>query len=364
MKAHYEALDGLRGTAAISVVFFHLFELMVPDLDHNPMPHTFLAVDFFFALSGYVLGYAYDGRLSAPFGGRLGIWEFVKRRLIRLHPVVPVAACVGAIAYLCDPNVGTAQSLGVAISPLKMLMVFALGLFLLPSAPLPNLFGETHPVNPPSWTLFWEYIANLFYVTVGWRMKRTLHVVAIGVAGLALIATAHLYRGDLGYGWGWDNVWVAPVRLAYPFLAGLLICRLGWKITVPQPFLLASLLLLLVFLAPRLGFYNGLFEAGCVILVFPLVLMMGVSVARAEGLTGPLCRFIGQLSYPLYIIHYPFVLLYGHWNWHTQPGKAHLYTVMLATVLFLIALASLLLYAWDLPVRRWLKRHYLSGDAM
>lgn len=363
MKAHYEALDGLRGTAAISVVIFHLFELMVPDLDHNPMPHTFLAVDFFFALSGYVLAYAYDGRLQLSSPVRLRFWEFVERRLIRLHPVVPVAACVGAIAYLCDPNVGTAQSLGIAISPLKMLTAFVLGLFLLPSAPLPNLFGETHPINPPSWTLFWEYVANLFYITLGWRLKRALHVVLLVVAALALAATAHFYKGNLGYGWGWHTVWVAPIRLAYPFLAGILVCRMGWKIALPQPFLCASVVLLLVFLAPRFGFYNGMFEAACVIFVFPLVLMMGASVTRVEGVTGPLCRFIGQLSYPLYIIHYPFVLMYGHWNWHTQPDNVHLHIVMVAMVLFLFAVASLLLYAWDLPVRRWLRQRCLRRES-
>jgi peptidoglycan/LPS O-acetylase OafA/YrhL len=55
MKSHYQVLDGLRGTAAFSVLLFHIWEMLVPSLEQNPMAHTFLAVDFFFALSGFVL---------------------------------------------------------------------------------------------------------------------------------------------------------------------------------------------------------------------------------------------------------------------------------------------------------------------
>lgn len=70
MKSHYHVLDGLRGTAAFSVFAFHFLEMLVPNLDKNPMPHTFLAVDFFFVLSGFVLGHAYDGRVMAGAGSK------------------------------------------------------------------------------------------------------------------------------------------------------------------------------------------------------------------------------------------------------------------------------------------------------
>jgi len=75
MKSHYEALDGLRGTAAFSVFLFHIWEMLVPDLAHNPMRHTFLAVDFFFALSGFVLGHAYDGRMRPNAEAIIGTFE-------------------------------------------------------------------------------------------------------------------------------------------------------------------------------------------------------------------------------------------------------------------------------------------------
>lgn len=360
MRAHYEALDGLRGVAAIAVVVFHIVELMVPDLDHNPLPHTFLAVDFFFALSGYVLGYAYDGRLNeAVSAKRMHFAEFVKRRLIRLHPVVPIAAIVGGLVYLLDPFAGAAQTIGIAITPEKMMLIFGLGLFLLPSPPLPNLFGETHSINPPSWTLFWEYVANLFFVLYGFRMKRWVHVVLLCISAIALMLTAVLYRGDLGYGWGWSNVWVAPVRLCYPFLAGLLVYRMGVKIAVPQHFLVASVLLLAALFVPRFGTWNGFYEAAAVIVIFPVLLMIGAARPAVSGVAGVICRWLGSLSYPLYIIHYPFVLMFGHWNWQTHPDKPLLYSVAAGLALFEILLATVLFYAYDKPVRAWLRRRFL-----
>ena len=118
MKSHYQALDGLRGTAAFSVFLFHFCEMLVADLDHNPMPHTFLAVDFFFALSGFVLGHAYDARMSgrSAKGGRaLRFGGFLKRRLIRLHAMVVMALIIAVAAYLRDLLVSNSTRIGAKL---------------------------------------------------------------------------------------------------------------------------------------------------------------------------------------------------------------------------------------------------------
>ena len=360
MKTHYQVLDGLRGTAALSVVLFHIFEWVTPDWAHNPLHHSYLAVDFFFALSGFVVGYAYDDRLGRDAEPKLALstWGFIKRRLIRLHPVVPVAAVAGLLGFMFDPNVGTAQTMGIAISPEKLMLIFTLSLFLLPTPVLPNTFGETHSINGPSWTLFLEYIANLLYGLFGHRLKRTLHIVLCIVSAVALVLVA-LRFNLLGYGWSWRTYWVAPIRLAYPFLAGLLVYRLKLKLRVPQPYLLSSLLLVGVFAVPFLGAYTGLYEAGCVILVFPLVLMMGAGVGEVKGRLGAFCRFTGELSYPLYIIHYPFIYLFGHWIMNTHPDRALLIWVSAGLYLWAIGIATMLLYFYDKPVRAWLTKKYL-----
>src|ERR1700744_266645 len=99
-KQHFEILDGMRGIAALSVVTFHFMEWAYSDYSQNFIGHGFLAVDFFFCLSGFVIGYAYDDRIA-----KMGGLEFFKSRLIRLHPLVIFGSVLGLLALLLDPFV-------------------------------------------------------------------------------------------------------------------------------------------------------------------------------------------------------------------------------------------------------------------
>jgi len=363
VKSHYEALDGLRGTAALCVLMFHFWEMMVPDIAHNPMGHAFLAVDFFFALSGFVLGHAYDARLAPHAGTReaLTITGFFKRRLIRLHPMVLAALAISVTVYLLDPFVGDTQRIGEKISLAAFAGTFALSVLLLPTPNVPNSFGETHSLNGPSWTLFQEYIANVLYGFFGHKLTRRLHIGLCVVSAAALVWTAQHFT-DLSHGWGWADFWAAPVRLACPFLLGLLVYRTRFRLSVPQPFVVLSLVLVAIFVAPIVRKYNGLFEAACVIVVFPLVLAAGAGVTRTEGPLGALCRFMGELSYPVYIIHYAFVYLFAHWNWSTHPSPMRLALVAAGSQIGIVMLAYALLRWFDRPVRAWLTRKY-AGPA-
>src|SRR6478609_4707 len=94
-KSHYEILDGLRGIAAVTVVIFHILETF-SDGDHAKLMinHGYLAVDFFFVLSGFVIGYAYDDRWN-----KMSVGDFFKRRLIRLQPMVIIGMIIGAVGF-------------------------------------------------------------------------------------------------------------------------------------------------------------------------------------------------------------------------------------------------------------------------
>ena len=359
MKSHYQALDGLRGTAAFSVLLFHICEMLVPDLAHNPMPHTFLAVDFFFALSGFVLGHAYDARMSVESAGErraLTLGGFLKSRVIRLHPMIIVAMLIAVTVYLLDPFVGDGQRIGVKLPGLTLAATFGLSLLLLPTPGLPNTFGETHSMNGPSWTLFQEYVANLLYGLFGQKLGLKLHLFLCAGSGVALAVTA-LQFGDLGHGWGWSDFWVAPVRLACPFLIGLLVSRQKLRLPLRYPFFILSAVLLAVFFAPVMGRWNWLFEAGCVIFLFPIILAAGTADGDdVSGWQGALCRFMGELSYPLYIVHYPFIYLFAHWNWSTHPDPLRLGLVATTLYVGVVALAYCLSRWYDRPVRAWLTR--------
>ncbi len=93
-KPRYEILDGLRGVAALIVVAYHLFETYATGAHDQVLNHGYLAVDFFFVLSGFVVGYAYDDRWNC-----MTTWGFFKRRLVRLHPLIIVGTLIGMATF-------------------------------------------------------------------------------------------------------------------------------------------------------------------------------------------------------------------------------------------------------------------------
>lgn len=95
VKPHYLLLDALRGVAALLVMWYHVFEAFATSPFDQRFNHGYLAVDFFFVLSGFVIGYAYDDRWE-----KMSTTHFFKRRLIRLHPMVVAGALIGLIAYM------------------------------------------------------------------------------------------------------------------------------------------------------------------------------------------------------------------------------------------------------------------------
>jgi peptidoglycan/LPS O-acetylase OafA/YrhL len=367
VKDHYETLDGLRGTAALCVLLFHFLELATPDRVHNPLRHAPLAVDFFFALSGFVMGYAYDARLrrqepsDSAAGPRMSVKSFLLRRLIRLHPMVVAAMTLGLLSYLFDPFVGPRPSLGGQASPILLALVFGLSLLLLPAPALPNRFGETYPLDSPAWSLLQEYVGSVFYSLIGCRLSQPVLIILAVFAAVALLLTG-LHFGDLIGGWDWETFWVAPVRLAYPLLAGLWLSRSGFRRGLRGGYIWLSLVLILMFAVPSFGKLDGLYEPLCVIVGVPLILYFGAGAKALGGVLGSVCRFTGRMSYPVYIIHYPFLYIFVHWKDRTQPPQMAVWAAAAGTYAVVILLAWVLLTYYDEPVRRWLSRWRLQAE--
>ena len=156
-KPHYNILDGLRGVAALTVVCFHLFEAYATSHLDQKINHGYLAVDFFFILSGFVVGYAYDDRWKT-----MRIADFLKRRFIRLHPMVIIGALIGAVMfYFQGCSVWDVSQVPVVALIIATLM----NVLLIPATPGMEIrgVGEMYPLNGPSWSLFFEYIGNILY---------------------------------------------------------------------------------------------------------------------------------------------------------------------------------------------------------
>ncbi|MFI5138689.1 MAG: acyltransferase family protein [Sphingobacteriales bacterium] len=363
-KSHYEILDGLRGVASVLVIAFHIMETFTGGNRFiQIINHGYLAVDFFFLLSGFVVAYAYDDRW-----GKMTQWDFYKRRLIRLQPMVIMGSIIGAALYYFG---GGALFPMINATPVwKMLLVMLVGCTLIPLPVSMDIRGwqEMHPLDGPAWSLFFEYIANILYALFVRKFSKTLLTIFVILAAIFLVQYLLMGpQGDVIGGWSIDKtqLHIGFARLLFPFFGGVLLCRAGKLIRIKNAFLVSSLLILVVLSIPRIGgtdhlWMNGIYESVCIILIFPLI----VSIGAGGNLTGKypvkICRFLGGISYPLYITHYPLIYLYTAW---VVDNKIQLggYGLFVGLLLFIasIAIAWACLKLYDEPVRNWLAKRYL-----
>jgi peptidoglycan/LPS O-acetylase OafA/YrhL len=346
-KQHYPILDGLRGVAAILVVIFHLVESHFHDFSVHPIHHGYLAVDFFFLLSGYVVGYAYDDRWAT-----MNLWTFFKIRLIRLHPLVIVASILGAIGFWFDPYTGGQQT----TSFLKLIGVMLISFTLLP-APDVRGWGETHPLVGPFWSLFQEYIANVIYGVFGQKMSKIVLFVLVFISAVALTVAA-TQRGNVATGWSYETFWFAVVRMMFPFFGGLLLFRLGYILKVPMAFTVCSLSLITLFCLPYFPI-NGLYESACIIIAFPIIVSMGVG-GEIEGKAAKVCAFLGDISYPIYVTHFPIIYIYYAWVDKEKPLFEQAFPIAVGAFIIMLLIAYFAMILYDMPVRKWLKNKYLN----
>ena len=105
---------------------------------------------------------------------------------------------------------------------------------------------------------------------------------------------------------------------------------------------------------------NGIYDSVCVILVFPLVVYLGASGKTTDKFTTRLCKFLGDISYPLYMVHYPFMYLYYSWVWKNELTFAQTWHVAILLVVGNILLAYLVLKLYDIPVRNFFTKRLMN----
>ena len=373
-KPHYELLDGLRGVAAILVLFYHIFEGFsfaevtngAGDGIIRTLNHGHIAVDFFFILSGFVISYAYDDRWN-----KMNTWQFFKRRLIRLHPMLIMGAIIGCLAFA---SVGFERGDGTTAPTGWVMTALLLTMFMIPAVPsVPYEVrgnGEMFPLNGPGWSLFFEYIGNISYALFMRRMSTRILTTFTILLG---IAHAWFFIGNvsgydmIGVGWTIDevNFWGGLVRMLFPFSMGMLHARTFKPRKIKGVFWICSIALVVLFSIPYIASsgsisLNSLYEFVCIAFLLPFIVWLG-ACGTASGTTGKMNRVLGELSYPLYIVHYPIMYIFYAWL-----IKNNIYTldnclgVAALVIVSSIALAFLCLKLYDEPVRRWLTRKFMK----
>lgn len=370
-KPHYELLDGLRGVAALLVIWYHFFEGFATSGVDQMFNHGYLAVDFFFVLSGFVIGYAYDDRWKEGLTQK----GFVVRRLIRLQPMVVMAVCLGLIAFViqgCEHWDHTpAPGWAIAVS-------FILGLLMLPAIPgtAPDVRGngEMFPLVGPAWSLFFEYIGSVLYAI--WLHRLTTralrNVVAVCGVGLAAVALSNM-SGSYSLGVGWTmaewGFFGGLMRLGFSFGIGLLMSR-GFKpVKIKGAFWICTAAIAVLMCMPYItpdgqpSVLNGIYDIVCTIFIFPLIVFLGASGTTADSNSKAICGFLGRISYPIYIIHYPAMYLFYAWVWNNDYTFAQAWPATAVIFVCLIPAAYLFVKYYDEPVRRWLTDRFVLKKA-
>lgn len=360
-KPHYNILDGLRGVAALMVLWFHIFEAYASSHIDQQINHGYLAVDFFFILSGFVIGYAYDDRWKT-----MPIKDFIKRRFIRLHPMVVIGAIIGAIMfYFQGCSVWDVSKVSVTM----LLIATLMNACLIPATPGFEIRGVTEmfPLNGPSWSLFYEYIGNILYAFFIHKLSTKVLSIWVVLAGCGLAGFAIWGPyGDIcaGFSLTGENILGGSLRLLFSFSAGLLLSRLFKPIFIKGVFWICSLSVVILLAVPRIGgsenlWMNGLYDTLCFAILFPLIVYLGASGKTTDKLTTRICKFLGDISYPLYMVHYPFIYLYYAWVKNEHLTFVQSLPGALAVVIGSIILAYLCLRLYDEPVRKFLTKHLL-----
>jgi peptidoglycan/LPS O-acetylase OafA/YrhL len=341
-KQHFEILDGLRGIAAFAVVIFHFMEWIFIDPSQNFIGHGFLAVDFFFCLSGFVIGYAYDDRIA-----KMGLRNFFISRIIRLHPLVIAGSVLGLLAFLFDPFGGHLELYSTG----KIILTFICSLFLIPFPVIADRGFNLFSFNAPAWSLFWEYIANIVYAIILYRIGRSFLLLLTILSAIAICYVGY-NSGNLLGGWSGPTFWDGCARISYSFLAGLLIYRSNWIIKNKLGFGGLTILLLLAFIMP-FSEYNWISEPLVVLLYFPLLISLGAGAVLKTGLKKA-CIFSGKISYPLYMTHYAVLWMFGNYFTNYKPDTTQLTFVVITSVILLVGFAYLVMVMYDIPVRNYL----------
>jgi peptidoglycan/LPS O-acetylase OafA/YrhL len=344
---HLMLLDGLRGVAALSVLAYHFGQRAgLPYL----LPHGYLAVDFFFVLSGFVLAYAYGERLRTS----LAAATFILRRLIRLLPILLPGAAAGAVVELWRPDAGLSVGRLTEIAAATILSCLAIPL------PIPTSMEQAiFPINGPVWSLFFELLASLVFIGVARSPAPSAFawaLMAAGGIGLAFCAWPdglNVVGALLAY-------WLGGFpRVLYGFFAGVIVFanRRRFPALPPAVFPCA---LLAVFMLPRMPEpFVAVVDLGAVFAIFPLLVGTASNTAPGQAFRAS-CTLGGDLSYPLYAVHYPLVRAICYLlNRHHAAIPVRL-AACAGGIVLIIGISWAVFRFYDLPVRRYLSRRLLN----
>jgi len=357
--ARFPVLDALRGCAAIFVAQRHLADDFWAG---NGFFRTYLAVDLFFVLSGFVIAAAYSSRLES---GKLSAKQFMLVRWIRLYPMYFLATLLAIVAVV--PSVRAAVSHGGHVWAVLAMTSMATLVFL-PSHWMGGIL--LFSLNGPFWSLFFELIINSAYAVTAKAMNTTrLIFVILGALVLMILLALAIDTGlDSGWGWAWPHVFIGVARALFGIGAGILLFRMrpglmrAARMTAKFPVFLGALVplatvILVMMATPSMHAFDVPFDIFVCVVVFPLSVLLATFIDWTNRGFLLLCSILGSISYPIYLLHVPVGKLIQ--TLAPTLGETYPATAGWVVLAFLMTLSYAAEKVYEIPVRRWLNQHVL-----
>ena len=320
-KHRIHVLDGMRGIAAVIVMLYHIIAKFNPNCSLLPT-NAFIAVDFFFVLSGYVICHSYGDKIL----NGMGAGEYISRRVARLFPMMALGLLLGSPALY----IIMAENHSV-YGGLKEIVVGDLyNIFFIPYLNFdeyPEILAEPpeliFPADSPLWSISFEMLASLLFVRL--ICSRRASLIKICYLSFSVMVLTSFLHGtpivdnnvfDIERGWRTMNIWGGLPRVLFGFTLGMIIyqirqtpSRYGWikriKNITPLPdwILYCALTSMLIFPFRFLGLYS-VFAVG---VISPLLVLYGSKAYATSTVAKSLAEYLGWLSFPLYCLHMPVI---------------------------------------------------------
>lgn len=344
----YVFLDGIRGMAAIFVLIRH-----TGDYWHYEFYRSYLAVDLFFILSGFIIAHAYDEKIK---NGSIALKKFILIRIIRLYPVF-FLSLVLATALLIAKLTLKQQIDFVILS--EILTVVALTTLFLPSHMTGNIY--LFPINAVYWSLFFELISNFIYAAIRPILNNFVLATIVLISALFVLGGSYLHGSlDTGYLWDSESLTTGFFRSIFGIFVGLTLYRLQdiYKHYLKYRHLpwLAFFVIAAILASPSIERYNWAIDAFIVVIVFPIALL-----CASQGNESKLQHFLlvlGSASYPIYVLHIPVGIILSSIFRDYVGMFAPISGIVL--VFILIVLSVLVEKFYDIPLRRWISNRVLK----
>lgn len=351
-KRRLPFMDAVRGLAAICVLTRHTH--ILPFVFFR----SYLAVDLFFMLSGFVIANAYEEAMKR---GSLSAGGFVKKRLIRLYPVFFLSAILSGLEFAAivlhktGPADVTLSTLAVSTLLTLLFVPFRLG-----------ASASLFPLNGAYWSLFFELVSNLIYAVLRPLLNTAVLLFVIFAVGL-VVAFVGIGNGNMnvGFAWGALSVSAGLARAVLGIFVGLLLHRYrratrSYAIGRVSPWL-AVAAIVGVLTSPTRGAADASVDLFCIFVVFPACVLWSARPDTEFGKLSQLMLFLGEASYPLYVLHAPCGYFVA-WAFKSLLPEHGLLVGIVFVTMMVVACAIFERHV-DAPVRAWLSKRFARRPA-